>query len=383
MLLFAKSARFSARALCSHSLPLAERLSFTRLNSTARVIPETQKAVVYETHGGPLLYKDVPVPKPKPNELLVNVKYSGVCHSDLHLYKGEWPFKVKLPIVGGHEGAGEVVAVGDAVKGWKVGDLAGVKWINSLCQLCEYCTSGHEPVCSSLVISGCHQDGTFQQYTVADAIQAARIPQGTNLAEVAPILCAGLTTYKALKASNAKPGNWVAIVGAGGGLGSLAVQYAKAMGFMVVGIDGGTDKTQWAKSLGADEVIDFTNTPDLPKKVLEVTEGGAHGVVNVSASSEALQQTISYVRPTGSVVLVGIPGKPSLEVPVIPTVAKNLKIVGSQVGNRKDTLEAIEFFTRGLIKSPVRVAGLSELPRIFDEMEKGIILGRYSVDTSR
>lgn len=323
------------------------------------------------------------MPKPKPNELLVNVKYSGVCHSDLHLYRGEWPLKVKLPLIGGHEGAGEVVAIGEAVKGWKVGDLAGVKWVNSLCQLCEYCTAGHEPVCPSHVISGCHQDGTFQQYTVADAIQAAKIPHGTNLAEVAPILCAGLTVYKALKRSEAKPGQWVAIVGAGGGLGSLAVQYAKAMGLIVLGIDGGKDKTQWAKSLGADEVVDFTTTPDLPKTVLEITEGGAHGVVNVSASPAALQQTFSYVRAVGTVVVVGIPGKPTVDLPILPTVAKNLKVVGSVVGNRKDTQEAIEFFTRGSVKLPVKKAGLSELPRIFEELEKGIIMGRYSVDTSR
>ncbi|PSK40406.1 hypothetical protein C7M61_000043 [Candidozyma pseudohaemuli] len=368
------SIRFSARRgpVCSHS--------FVRFKTS---IPRSQKAVVYETHGGPLLYRDVPVPKPKPNELLVNVKYSGVCHSDLHLYKGEWPFDVKLPLIGGHEGAGEVVAIGEAVKGWKIGDLAGVKWLNSSCQLCEYCVSGHEPVCPSQVISGCHQDGTFQQYTVADAIQAAKIPKGTDLAEVAPILCAGLTAYKALKRTEARPGNWIAVVGAGGGLGSLAVQYAKAMGFMVLGIDGGKDKTQWAKSLGAHEVVDFTTVPDLPKTVVGITGGGAHGVVNVSASLAALQQSFFYVRPTGTVVLVGIPGKPTVDLPVLPTVGRNLKIVGSVVGNRKDTQEAVEFFTRGLVQLPVKVAGLSELPRIFEEMDKGIIMGRYSVDTSR
>lgn len=338
---------------------------------------------MYETHGGPLLYKEIPVPQPKPNELLVNIKYSGVCHSDLHLYKGEWSLKVKLPLVGGHEGAGVVVAMGEAVKGWEVGDLAGIKWLNSLCQLCEYCTSGHEPVCSTSVISGCHQDGTFQQYAVADAIQAARIPKGVNMAEVAPILCAGLTTYKAMKELGAKAGNWVAIVGAGGGLGSLAVQYAKAMGFMVLGIDGGKDKTQWAKSLGAHEVVDFTTVPDLPRTVVEKTGGGAHAVINVSASATALQQAFAYVRPTGSIVLVGIPGKPIIDLPILPTVSRQLKIVGSMVGNRKDTQEALEFFARGLIKSPVKVAGLSELPRIFEEMDKGVILGRYTVDTSK
>ncbi|QRG37022.1 hypothetical protein FDK38_001390 [Candidozyma auris] len=371
----------TVRLFCSHSARgISSRALATRASTP---IPKSQRAIVYETHGGPLLYKEIPVPQPKPNELLVNIKYSGVCHSDLHLYKGEWPLKVKLPLVGGHEGAGVVVAMGEAVKGWEVGDLAGIKWLNSSCQSCEYCTSGHEPVCSTSVISGCHQDGTFQQYAVADAIQAARIPKGVNMAEVAPILCAGLTTYKAMKESGAKAGNWVAIVGAGGGLGSLAVQYAKAMGFMVLGIDGGKDKTQWAKSLGSHEVVDFTTVPDLPRTVVEKTGGGAHAVINVSASATALQQAFAYARPTGSIVLVGIPGKPIIDLPILPTVSRQLKIVGSMVGNRKDTQEALEFFARGLIKSPVKVAGLSELPRIFEEMDKGVILGRYTVDTSK
>lgn len=377
-MLLSSTARAYA-SFCSHSARYGA-LNLARFKST---IPKTQKAVVYETHGGPLLYKDVPVPKPKPNELLVHVKYSGVCHSDLHLYKGEWPIKVKLPLVGGHEGAGEVVAIGEAVQGWKVGDLAGIKWINSTCQLCEYCAAGDEPICPSHQISGCSMDGTFQQYAVADAIQAARIAPGTNLAEAAPILCAGLTVYKALKNARTRQGGWVAIIGAGGGLGSLAVQYAKAMGYLVLGIDGGKDKTQWAKSLGADDVIDFSSTPDLIKAVQDRTEGGAHAVINVSPSVEALKAAFHYCRPTGTVVMVGVPLKPTVELPIFSSLVRNIKVVTSIVGNRKDTQEALEFYSRGLVKSPVKVAGLSELPRIFEEMEKGVFSGRYSVDTSR
>ncbi|KAG7193462.1 alcohol dehydrogenase [Scheffersomyces spartinae] len=346
-------------------------------------IPATQKAVIFETNGGPLLYKDIPVPKPKPNELLINVKYSGVCHTDLHAWKGDWPLATKLPLVGGHEGAGVVVAMGENVKGWKVGDYAGVKWLNGSCNSCEYCQTTNEPNCPDADLSGYTHDGSFQQYATADAVHAARIPQGTDLALVSPILCAGITVYKALKTANLKAGQWVAISGAAGGLGSLAVQYAKAMGYRVVGIDGGSDKEEFAKSLGAEAFVDFTKVKDIPAEIQKITKGGPHGVINVSVSGGAMQQSIDYVRPTGTVVLVGLPAGASVNAPVFSSVVKSISIRGSYVGNRADSAEAIDFFTRGLIKCPIKVVGLSELPEVYELMEQGKILGRYVVDTSK
>lgn len=345
-------------------------------------IPKIQKAVVFETNGGPLLYKDIAVPKPAPNELLINVKYSGVCHTDLNAWKGDWPLPTKLPLVGGHEGAGVVVDMGESVVGWKIGDYAGIKWLNALCQSCEYCETGHESNCGESVLSGYTHDGSFQQYATADAMQAAKIPQGTDLAKVAPILCAGITVYKALKSANLLAGQWVAISGAAGGLGSLAVQYARAMGYLVVGIDGGKEKGEMIKSLGANEYVDFTAVKDVTQAVKDVTNGGAHGVINVSVSPTAMQQSTEYVRPTGTVVLVGMPAHAAVNVPVFDAVVKSINVVGSYVGNRADTREALDFFARGLVESPIQIAGLSELPRIYKEMEEGTILGRYVVDTS-
>lgn len=362
-------------------LGATSRMSVRTASFAAR-IPAVQKAIMIEKFGGPLLYKDVPVPKPSANELLVNVKFSGVCHTDLHIWKGDTSLPSNLPLIGGHEGAGVVVGMGENVKGWELGDLAGVEWLNGTCHLCDTCHSGNDPNCDHAEYSGCTRDGTFQQYCTVDSAQAAKFPDGTDLANAAPILCAGITTYKALKVSGVKAGEWVAISGAGGGLGTLAIQYAKAMGARVVAIDGGEEKGKMIQELGVDHYVDFTKD-DVVSKVVELTNGGAHAVLNVSVSKAAMAQSPHYTRKLGTVVLVGVPDGGELTISVLSMVFKCLKIVGSNVGNRLDAQEAIDFFTRGLVRSPITVAGLSELPRIFEEMEQGKIMGRYVVDTSK
>lgn len=217
-------------------------------------IPEKQWAQVVEKKGGPPIYKQIPVPKPGPDEVLVKIKYSGVCHTDLHAMKGDWPLPVKMPLVGGHEGAGIVVAKGELAEGVEIGDHAGIKWLNGSCLACEYCKTADEPLCPTPQLSGYTVDGTFQQYTIGKAAHVTILPKDIALDGIAPILCAGLTVYKGLKESNARPGQTVAIVGAGGGLGVMALQYAKAMGLRVVAIDGGDEKRDLCKKLGS-EVI--------------------------------------------------------------------------------------------------------------------------------
>jgi len=348
-------------------------------------IPEKQWAQVLYEHGGKVKYEQVPVQKPGPDEVLVNVKYSGVCHTDLHAALGDWPLETKMPLIGGHEGAGVVVALGSLVDDVAIGDHVGIKWLNGSCLSCSFCQQSDESLCAKALLSGYTVDGTFQQYAIAKAAHVARIPKNLPLDEVAPILCAGITVYKGLKESGARPGQTVAIVGAGGGLGSLACQYAKAMGLQIIAIDGGADKAAMTKALGADSYVDFQTSKNLVADVQACTEDGLgpHAVLLLAVSEGPFQQAAEYVRPRGSVVAIGMPANAYLKAPVFETVVRMISIKGSYVGNRKDSAEAIEFFARGLIHAPFKTVGLSELQSVYDLMHENRIVGRYVVDTSR
>jgi propanol-preferring alcohol dehydrogenase len=241
-----------------------------------------------------------------------------------------------------------------------IGDHAGVKWLNGSCLACDFCQQADEPLCPKPLLSGYTVDGTFQQYCIAKAAHVARIPKECDLAAIAPILCAGITVYKGLKESGAKPGQYVAIVGAGGGLGSLACQYAKAMGLRAIAIDTGDEK-----------------------KKMCTGQLGADAVILVAVNEKPFQQAAEYVRPRGTVICIGLPAGAYLKAPVFESVIKMIRIQGSYVGNRKDSSEAIDFYARGLIKAPFKVVGLSELQMVYDKMHKGEIAGRYVLDTSK
>jgi propanol-preferring alcohol dehydrogenase len=347
-------------------------------------IPTTQWAQVVEKSGGPTEYKQIPVQKPGPDEVLVNVKFSGVCHTDLHAMMGDWPLDTKMPLVGGHEGAGVVVARGELVDDVQIGDHVGIKWLNGSCLQCSYCQTSDEPLCAKALLSGYTVDGSFQQYAVAKAAHVARIPKECDLEAISPILCAGITVYKGLKESQARPGQFVAIVGAGGGLGSIALQYAKAMGLHAIAIDGGDEKRDLCLSLGATAFVDFTKSQNLVEDVKAATPDGLgpSAVLLVAVQEKPFQQATQYVRSRGVVVCIGLPANASLSAPVFDTVVRMINIRGSYVGNRADSAEAIEFFRRGLIKVPFKTVGLSKLQDVYELMIAGKIAGRYVVDTS-
>jgi propanol-preferring alcohol dehydrogenase len=348
-------------------------------------IPTEQWAQVIEKTGGPCIYKKIPVPEVGPDEVLVNIKFSGVCHTDLHAMNGDWPLAVKLPLVGGHEGAGVVVKRGSLVKDVQLGDHVGIKWLNGSCLSCSFCQQSDEPLCAEALLSGYTVDGTFQQYCIGKAAHVARIPKECDLEEIAPVLCAGITVYKGLKESGARPGQTVAIVGAGGGLGSLACQYAKAMGLQIIAIDGGDEKKEMTAKLGANSYVDFLTSKNLVADVKAATADGLgpHAVLLVAVNEKPFQQAAEYVRSRGSVVAIGLPAGAYLRAPVFETVIKMISIKGSYVGNRLDSAEAIEFFRRGVIKAPYKSIGLSELNKVYELMSEGKIAGRYVVDTSK
>lgn len=351
------------------------------------------------------MYKKIPVPRPAPDEVLIHVLYSGVCHTDLHAMLGDWPIPTKLPLVGGHEGAGIVVARGSLVgsndssssssssSDPQIGDKVGIKWLNGSCLHCAYCTNMDESLCQNALLSGYTVDGSFQQYAVAKAAHVARIPPECDLEAVAPILCAGLTVYKGLKESGARPGQSVAIVGAGGGLGCFAIQYAKAMGLHVVAIDGGPDgdkKRQLCLDLGAAAYVDFSTVSGGDAGLVEAVKQaagadglGPHAVLLVAAHPKPFQQATQYVRSRGTVVCIGLPANANFSAPVFDTVVRMITIKGSYVGNRADTAEALDFYRRGLVKVPFKTVGLSQLQDVYKLMEEGKITGRYIVDTSK
>jgi len=350
-------------------------------------IPDLQWAQVIE-RDGVISYKQIPVPKPGPTEVLVKIRFSGVCHTDLHATDGDWPLPRKTPVVGGHEGAGVVVAKGSLVddETLRLGDAVGIKWLNSSCLQCSFCIRGDESLCQRATLSGYTVDGTFQQFAVADAKHVAHLPTGVDMAAVAPVLCAGLTVYKGLKESGARPGEQVVIVGAGGGLGSIAIQYARAMGLHVIAVDGGSEKGESCKRLGAAHYVDFKTSKSVVEDVKTASGGdrlGPHAVLLLAPNEQPFLQATQYVRSHGAVVLIAMPAGAELKIPVFDTVVRMVTVRGSYVGNREDTAEAVDFFARGLINSPFKVVGLSELHSVFGAMRENKVVGRYVLDMSR
>jgi len=331
------------------------------------------KAAVVHKFGEPLVIEDVPVPTPGPGQVLVKVVASGVCHTDLHAADGDWPVKPKLPLIPGHEGVGPVAAVGAGVTDIKEGDLVGVPWLWDACGSCEYCRTGWETLCLKQHNGGYGVDGGYAEYVLGAAPYVGRLPDKTDLVQMAPILCAGVTTYKGLKQTDARPGEWVVISGIGG-LGHIALQYAKAMGLHVGAVDVADEKLALAKSLGADFTANAA-TEDAVAKVIKETDGGAHGVLVTAVSRGAFSQALNMARRGGTVSLNGLPPG-DFPVPIFNVILNGITIRGSIVGTRQDLAECIGFAAEGKVKAHVHTAPLEDINKIFARMKEGKIDGR-------
>ncbi len=333
----------------------------------------TMLAAVVEQFGAPLVIKEIPLPSPGPGQILVKTEACGVCHTDLHAARGDWPVKPSLPFVPGHEGIGVVVALGAGVTEVAMGERVGVPWLYSACGHCEHCLAAWETVCAKAEFGGYTKNGGFAEYILADPRYVAHIPAGLEAAAAAPIICAGVTSYKGIKECEVKAGEWLAVSGIGG-LGHLAVQYGKAMGLRVCAVDIDDGKLAHAQRLGADAIIN-ARVGDPVARLREVTDGGAHGVLITAPSLEAFHQGVAMTRKRGTCVLVGLPPG-EFPTPLFDVVANCVTIRGSFVGTRKDMAEALAFAAAGKVKADIELQPLSAINTVFERLQRGDVPSR-------
>ena len=337
---------------------------------------KTMKAAVVRGFGQPLVIEEVAVPRPGPGEVLVRIEACGVCHTDLHAAEGDWPVKPNPPFIPGHEGVGHVVAVGTGVGHVREGDRVGIPWLYSACGHCEHCLGGWETLCETQQNTGYSVNGGFAQYALANAGYVGHLPKDIGFVEIAPILCAGVTVYKGLKMTDTRPGEWVVVSGIGG-LGHMAVQYAKAMGMNVAAVDVDEGKLALARRLGATVTVNARTTD--PAAFLKKEIGGAHGALVTAVSPKAFEQALGMMRRGGTVSLVGLPPG-SFALDIFGMVLNGITVRGSIVGTRRDLDEAVAFAAEGKVKAEITTAPLSEINTIFDRMKAGKIDGRVVLD---
>jgi propanol-preferring alcohol dehydrogenase len=334
-------------------------------------------AAVVEAFGKPLVQREWEKPTAGPGQILVKTEACGVCHTDLHAANGDWPLKPKPPFIPGHEAIGRVVEVGAGVTLVKEGDRVGVPWLYSACGHCEHCLQAWETVCGKAQFGGYTRNGGLAEYIVADPEYVAHIPDGLSPVEAAPLICAGITTYKGIKMADVRPGEWMAISGIGG-LRHLAVQYAKVMGLKVCAIDIDDGKLAHAKKLGADLVVNAKHG-DPAEAVKKGTDGGAHGVLITAPSLIAFKKGIGMTRKRGTCVLVGLPPG-DFPVPLFDVVANCITVRGSFVGTRQDMAEALAFAAQGKVKADIELQRLSAINDIFQRLQKGDVVSRVVLD---
>jgi propanol-preferring alcohol dehydrogenase len=332
------------------------------------------KAAVLREFKKPLTIEEVDRPKPGAGEVLIEMEACGVCHSDLHLADGDWSQLagiVKKPLILGHEIAGRVVEKGPAVRDFEVGDRVGVPWIHWTCGECEFCQEGNENLCTGQKITGVTVDGGYAEFVKAPASHALKIPEGLSSVEAAPLFCAGVTVFRALKHARVSPGQRLAVFGVGG-LGHLAVQIGRGFGADVTAIDISDEKLALAKSLGASTVLNAAST-NVVKELR--CKGGVH-VALVASAARATYDTAFYcVRPTGTLLVVGLPAE-NICFPPILMAAGEVRIQASAVGTRQDLAEVLALAAAGKIRCRVGTRPLSEANQALELLRRGQVSGR-------
>ena len=334
--------------------------------------PRTMTAAVVHELGGPLVVEEVPTPAPGPGEILVRVEASGLCHTDIHAAHGDWPVKPSPPFTPGHEGVGIVEAVGTGVVEVAPGDRVAMPWLGYACGVCDYCVSGWETLCLEQRNMGYSMDGGFAEYTKAYGRYVVKVPDGIDPYDAAPLTCAGVTTYKAVKVAGTRPSDLVAIFGVGG-LGHLALQYAAIAGGRVIAVDVLDEKLELARELGAEFTVNAAKED--PAEAIKRL-GGADQAIALAVTPRAFEQAYGSLRRNGTLVFVGLPAENTIELPIFETVLNGITVVGSIVGTRLDLREVFELHAAGKTRVIREVRPLAEVNEAIADVEAGRVPAR-------
>ncbi|TMR90093.1 alcohol dehydrogenase AdhP [Nonomuraea basaltis] len=334
------------------------------------------RATIVTAFDKPLEIRDLPVPTPAADQVLVRIEASGLCHTDIHAAHGDWPIKPTLPFTPGHEGVGIVEQAGAAVTEHAVGDRVAIPWLGYACGTCDYCVSGRETLCQAQKNTGYGIDGAHAEYAVAYARQVVKVPDGVNPLEAAPLACAGVTTYKAVKVSGLRPAERAAVFGIGG-LGHLALQYTQIFGAETIAVDITDDKLHLATELGATHTINAA-TADPVAEIQAL--GGADVAVVLAASPRVLEQAYASLRRGGRLILVSLPKDNSINLPIFETVLGGISVIGSIVGTRADLAEVFRLHAAGRTKVIYETRKLDDINQAFDEVLAGRVAARLVFD---
>jgi propanol-preferring alcohol dehydrogenase len=329
------------------------------------------KAAVVPAFKAPLVIENLDVPEPMAGQVLVKIEASGVCHTDIHAAHGDWPVPPKMPLIPGHEGVGRIEAVGDGVEYLSVGDRVALPWLGRACGRCRYCIAGKETYCTAPEYMGYTIDGGYAEYTIGYASHVVKVPDEVTSFDAAPLTCAGVTTYAALKSASPQPAETVMVVGIGG-LGHLGLQYGRIFGCRTIAVDVEDAKLELAGDLGADFVVDARG--DQAKQIADI--GGADVALVTVPSPAAMAAAHAALNPTGRLVLVGLPADNQLTLPVFETVLRGVTVHGSLVGTRNELADCFALHAAGRTKVIAESRSLEEVNTCFDEVLAGKVPAR-------
>ncbi len=332
----------------------------------------TMKAAVVPELGASLVIRELQVPDPGPGQVLVKIEASGLCHTDIHAAHGDWPVKPHPPFVPGHEGVGVVVATGPGATLHKTGDRVAIAWLGYACGHCRYCIGGWETLCEEQRNTGYSIDGAYAEYALADDRYVVAVPDSISSVEAAPLTCAGVTTFKAIKVAGLQPGETAAIFGIGG-LGHLALQYARVLGARVIAVDVEDAKLELARELGADYAIN-ARTDDPVKAIAEL--GGADVAVAAAAAERSFEQAYASLRRGGRLACVALPADDTMTFSIFDTVLSGKSIIGSIVGTRNDLADVFALHAAGRTRVIAEPRQLADVNACFDEVLAGRVPAR-------